>query len=196
MPRGGPKPGAGRPRKDSTGETDPAGAANPQPATKAKATKAQAMLRVTEVLRIRLSGAKLWDVTEYVSEAEQTEGSPWQLAEGETPLTERQIARYVEKADALIAESTRQSRKRSLARHLAQRADLYAKAVNAGDIRTALAVLDSEAKLRRLFPAARHEVTGKDGAPLNPPTPEKPLTDEERQTAVANLLARLGAGRN
>jgi hypothetical protein len=126
-----------------------------------KATRAQTMLRVREVLRIRLDGAKEWDVSEYVREQEQADGSPWELADGQTPLSDRQIRRYVEKADALIAESTRESRKRSLVKHLAQRANLYAKAVNAGDIRSALAAADSEARLRGLFdmPARAAKVT-------------------------------------
>jgi hypothetical protein len=166
------------------------------PRQKAKASKAQMMLRTVEVLRIRLDGAKLWDVSEYVREQEQTDGSPWKLAEGEKPLTERQIARYVQRADAMIALSTRESRKRSLARHLARREALYAKAANAGDVNTALAVLRDDAKLRGLYPPAKAVVTGKDGTPLIPPAPEKPLTDDERRTAVANLLARLGAGHN
>ena len=38
------------------------------------------------------------------------------------------------------------------ARHIAQRQALYARRVNNADLRTALAVLDSEAKLRGLFP--------------------------------------------
>jgi hypothetical protein len=116
-----------------------------------KASKATVLLRVREVVRIRLSGAKLWDVSEYVSEAEQTDRSPWQLADGQTPLTERQIARYVEKADAIIAESTRESRKRSVVKHLARRQEMYSRAMNAGDVRTALAVCDSEARLQGLF---------------------------------------------
>jgi hypothetical protein len=166
------------------------------PRQKAKATRAQTMLRTVEVLRIRLDGAALWDVTEYVREQEQTDGSPWKSAEGEKPLTERQIARYVQRADALIALSTRESRKRSLRRHLARREALYAKAVNAGDISAALAVLRDDAKLRGLYPPARTQLSGPHGTPLIPPAPERPLTDDERATAVANLLARLGAGRN
>ena len=46
-------------------------------------------------------------------------------------------------------------------RHLAQRRNLYAKAVSAGDVRTALAVLDSEAKMLRLFPTPEDALPGK-----------------------------------
>ncbi|MBI1913550.1 MAG: hypothetical protein HYS12_02160, partial [Planctomycetes bacterium] len=89
-----------------------------------KASKAQTELRLREIVRIRLDGAKVWDVTESVAEQEQTDGSPWKLARGETPLSRRQIERYLERADRLIVESTRESRKRSLRRHLARRENL------------------------------------------------------------------------
>ena len=116
---------------------------------KSKASKAQTLLRVTEIVRIRLDGAKEWDVSEYVREQEQTDGSPWKLVNGQTPLTDRQIRRYIERADATIAVSTRERRRQSLVKNLARREVMYAKTMNGGDIRTALAVADSEAKLRR-----------------------------------------------
>src|SRR5262249_35511614 len=132
----------------------------------------QVLLRLTEIGRVRLEGASVSpEVREYVAEQERKEGSPWHLGEGERPLSRRQIERIVQRVDAMIAESTRESRKRSLARHLARREALYAKAVNAGDVRAALAVLDSEAKLRNLFPAAKHEIAGKNGERLFHPGP-------------------------
>jgi hypothetical protein len=51
------------------------------------------------------------------------------------------------KAEKLISESCRASRKRLLRRHLARRRSLYSKAVLQGDVRAALACLDSEAEL-------------------------------------------------
>jgi hypothetical protein len=140
-------------------------------------------------VRIRLDGAKEWDVSEYVREQEQTDGSPWNLAEDETPLSERQIRRYIEKADRLIDESTRESRKRALRRHLARREAMYAKAMNAGDIRTALAVAQDEAKLRGLYPAEKLTIKGKVKADLT----VVELTDEQRRDAIAALLTRVGA---
>src|SRR5262245_2122580 len=115
---------------------------------KPKASNTTALLRVLEVVRIRLDGAKLWDVSEYVREQEQTAGSPWKLAKGDKPLSERQIARYVRRADDTIAASTRERRRQALVKNLARREHLYAKAVSAGDLRTALAVLQDEARLR------------------------------------------------
>jgi hypothetical protein len=116
-------------------------------------TKAQVEARVAEILRIRLDGAEIWDVREYVREKEQEDCSPWQLPEGAKSLSDSQLWRYIAKVDKVIAESCRASRKKLLRRHQAQRRNLYARAVIAGDVRTALACLDSEAKLQRLHDA-------------------------------------------
>jgi hypothetical protein len=151
---------------------------------KPKASKATVLLRVTEVYRIRLAGAKLLDVQEYVREQEQTDGSAWKLADGDKPLSEAQICVYIKRADDAIAASTKESRKRSLVKNLARREDLYAKAVNAGDIRTALAVADSEAKLRGLFdvPACAAKL-------------EPIKTPEDALRLIASTIADLRAGR-
>ena len=120
-------------------------------AAKPKATKATVGRRVEEVLRIRLDGAEFWDVREYAREKEAEEGSAWHLGERDKPLSDGQLWRYIARADRMIAESCRAHRKKLLRRHLAQRRNLYAKAVSQGDIRAALACLDSEAKLTGLF---------------------------------------------
>jgi hypothetical protein len=67
------------------------------------------------------------------------------------------IYRYQQRADRLIHESREPSRKRIFRRHLAQRKRLYSRAITTGDLRTALAVLDSEAKLCALFPKDQQE---------------------------------------
>jgi hypothetical protein len=121
---------------------------------KPSASRATVRTRVEEILRIRLDGAEFWDTCEYVREAEAEEGSPWHLAEGDKPLSDSQIRRYIAKADDLIAASCRASRKRLLRRHLAQRRNLYAKAVLQGDVKAALAVLRDEAQLLDLYPSA------------------------------------------
>jgi len=151
---------------------------------RARASKAQVLVRVTELYRIRLAGAKLLDIQEYVREQEQTDGSAWKLADGEKPLSEAQICVYIKRADAAIAASTKESRKRSLVKNLARREDLFAKAVNAGDIRTALAVADSEAKLRGLF-----------DVPARAAKVEAIKTPEDALRLLASTIADLRAGR-
>jgi hypothetical protein len=99
-------------------------------------------------------------VREYAREKEKEEGSPWFLPEGGKPLSDGQLWRYIGRADRLIAESCRASRKKLLRRHLAQRRNLYAKAVLAGDIRAALACAQDEARLQGLYPVEKRELTG------------------------------------
>jgi len=151
-----------------------------------RATKAQVRERVEQVLRIKLDGAELWDLREYVKEKTGAADPVW----GDKPLSDGTLYRYSRLADRLIAESCRGSRKRLLRRHLAQRRNLAAKAISAGDYRAALAALKDEAELQGLYPPQKI-------APTNPKG-DKPygadLTDEERAAALAALYARVGQG--
>src|SRR4051794_2556667 len=97
--------------------------------TKPKPTRAQIEQRVNEVLAIRLAGAQLWDVREYVREKEREDGSPWRLAEGQNPLSDSQLYRYLDRADKLITSSSLASRKKLLRLHRARREYLYGLAV-------------------------------------------------------------------
>src|SRR5579871_2448870 len=154
---------------------------------KPKATKAIIAQRVEEILRIRLDGAEFIDVREYVREKEREPGSIWEVPDGAKPLSDAQLWRYIARSDQLLAQSCRASRKKLYRRHLAQRRNLYAKAVNQGDIRAALAVLDSEAKMIGLFAPVKV-------APTNPQGNQSyaPLTDAERTAALQRLYAAVG----
>jgi hypothetical protein len=114
---------------------------------RAKASKALAARRVEDILRIRLDGAEWWDVVQYVRENQSEQGSAWFVADGEKPLSEAMIRKYQERADKLVVASHEKSRKKLLRRHLAQRRNLYARAVTTGELATALRCLDSEALL-------------------------------------------------
>jgi len=131
-----------------------------------KPTQATIRQRVEELLAIRLDGAQFVDVRQYVAEKEAAGEPPWSIPEGGKPVSERTLWRYLARTDQLIAESCREGGKKLLRRHVAQRKNLFAKAVSQGDVRAALSVLKDEAELRGLYPAKGVEVTGKDGAPL------------------------------
>ena len=103
-----------------------------------KAGRATIALRIQEVFRIRLDGAQFHDIVQYASE------QAWGVGE-------RQLWTYVRRADDLLVERQDRGRRKVVARHLAQRQALYARALNAADYRTALAVLADEAKLRGLY---------------------------------------------
>jgi hypothetical protein len=120
-----------------------------------KATAAQIAARVEELLRIRLDGAELWDIREYVREKVAAKDPVW----GDKLPSDSQLYRYLEKVDEQIADSCRDSRRKLIRRHLAQRRNLYAKAVSQGDLRTALAVARDEAELQALYPDKDAEAT-------------------------------------
>lgn len=110
-----------------------------------EATAAEMILRVDEVLRIRLDGAQFHDVVEYARE------KGWNVGKS-------QIGNYIRKADNLLVERTDKRRKRRLAMHEARREALYGRSVNAADYRTALSVLADLAKLQGLYPAEKQEI--------------------------------------
>ncbi len=103
-----------------------------------KATNAVILQRVEEVLAIRIDGAQLHDIRRYASEKE------W-------GVSDRQLERYIEKADRLLIERRQKKWGRMKAMHLARREALYARALQAADYRTALAVLQDLAKLQDLY---------------------------------------------
>ena len=94
---------------------------------------------------------------------------------GDFPISIQSIWRYIAASDKLIDESCKVSRKRVLRNHLAKRRNLYAKAVNAGDISTALAVAKDEAALRGLYPEKQVKMKV-GGDPNNPLPPANVIT--------------------
>ena len=142
-----------------------------------KATKAVVAQRVEAVLRIRLDGAQFHDIVQYA--AEQQWG-----------VQERQLWNYVAATDQLLLARLERDRDKLLARHIAQRQALVARAVNAADYRTALAVLRDEAELEGLYPP-------KKVAPTDP-TGTKPatvfLTVEEMSDDELARIAGRGDG--
>lgn len=163
-----------------------------------RASDARIAKRVEEFVQVILDGAEAHDLRLYVSERRAEPDSPWAPAAGEKPLSDRQIRRYAARAEVVIAESCRTSRKRLVRRHLARRRNLYAKAVSQGDIRTALAVLTDEARLMRLYdPAPVRQAAGGAAGPMAAADVVRVLSDRLRQLDRADLppdeLARLSA---
>lgn len=112
---------------------------------KPKANNAVLARRIEEVIRIRLDGAQLHDLREYAAEQK------W-------PTSNRQLEEYIARADALLLSRQEKDTAKIMARHLAQRAMLFARSVNGADYRTALAVLQDEARLRGLYPAEKKQI--------------------------------------
>src|SRR5262249_18060629 len=114
---------------------------------KPKASRGQALFRVTEILRNPLDGAQERDVSECGRERRARRAPPGKRQKGKDPLPPRKTRRYIEKADRTIANAEMSACTAELMVHLARRENLYAKAVNAGDVKAALAVLIDEARL-------------------------------------------------
>ena len=75
---------------------------------KKKSDAATVAIRVEEVLRIRIDGAQFHDVVQYAAEKK------W-------GIHDRQLRTYIRRADELLVERQDRSRRRVMARHLAQR---------------------------------------------------------------------------
>jgi hypothetical protein len=125
-------------------------------------------------------GGERHDWCEYVHEENTKPDSIWWV--GGRRLSESQIYRYSQKAWKLIAETTRGSRKRLLKRHLAQRKNLVAKSIAAGDLRTALAAMESEARLLGLFEPPSKATKG-----------DAPATNADLVKLLANRLKEIEA---
>lgn len=134
-----------------------------------KSTGAEVAQRVEEVFKLRLGGAEFADIREYSRAPEQG----WNVSDS-------QLWRYIAAADKLMKERFDAKAEHHINRHLLQRRQLYAHAVGAGDFRTALAILDSEAKLEGLYPSAKTELTFPQGFPVTP---------EQAQEALAKVEA-------
>jgi hypothetical protein len=134
----GKKEKSASPAPDPPTPPEPPSAPPPEAPSK-KSTAAEVARRVDEVLRVILDGAQFHDIVQFSSE------QGWNV-------TERQLHKYIARANELLVERQDKSRKQLIARRLAQREALFGRAVNAADLRTALAVLDSADKLRGLFP--------------------------------------------
>jgi hypothetical protein len=119
-----------------------------------KADKATIRARVDDLLRVILDGAQPWDIRRYVSERQAAGEPPWTLAEGAKPLSERQIRRYCDVADKWMARASRTHRHKLFRRHVARRESLYGRAVAAGQLNVALAVLRDLAEFQGLYPSA------------------------------------------
>ena len=143
-----------------------------------KSTKAEVCRRVNEVLKLRLGGAELPDIRDYANAPEQG----WDVSDS-------QVWRYIRAADALCKDYFDARAGHLLTRHLLQRRTLYAHAMGAGDFRTALAVLQDEAKLEGLYPPTKVAPSSPVGRDAWAPA-LKDLSDED--LAVLAKLAERG----
>jgi hypothetical protein len=144
-----------------------------------RATDAEMAKRVDEVLHCRLNGAEFHDLQSYAKE------QGW-------GVSDRQLWRYVAQADALMQKTFDADRDKQFRRHVFQRRALYARAVQDGDYRTALAVARDEAQLLGLYPASKHVLTGEGGGPVRFCLEDAVAADRELEEAQRDRLQRGG----
>lgn len=116
-----------------------------------KATRATVLQRVEQVAELRVAGNSLRDIRHYAAEKDLASGRPWRLSD-------RQLARYVQQADELIARRLDRDQSKRLCLSIARREAIYAKAFAAGDWRVALAVLKDLDELTGLYPGSLNEL--------------------------------------
>ena len=93
---------------------------------------------------------------QYVRDKEQVGEEPWKMGPDQKPLSESTLYRYVALASERISEACLAQEKDAVHLHLSQRRGLYARAVEDGDFRTALCVLQDLARLADLYPSETH----------------------------------------
>jgi hypothetical protein len=154
---------------------------------KKRATRATMAARVADVLRVRLDGALPHQLREYVRQQEAAGTFPWKLEPGEGPLSDAQLYRYAVAADKQLLKGIEKDRGKLLARHLAQRHALFARAVNTGQLSVAAGLLKDEATLLGLYPKepARVELAG----PLLNVEIVNAMPEDERLRHLRRLIA-------
>lgn len=131
-----------------------------------RASKAAYEARIDDVLQLILDGAGRRDIIRFASEkttvqidkdGKETKPSfPWITKH---KLSSRQIDTYIADATEHMVTACKEADKNLIQRHRGRRESLYARAVNSGDLRTALAVIDSLGNLEGVFPTKKLDVT-------------------------------------
>src|SRR5688572_5893017 len=105
----------------------------------AKSDKITVAKRVQDVSKLILMGAAHSDIEAFGTER------GWNVSR-------RQLQRYVKIAHEQMAKASLQNRQQLIGRHVLQRRALFARALKAGDLRTALQAVKDEAQLQGVYP--------------------------------------------
>jgi hypothetical protein len=122
--------------------------------TQSRSTKAETLRRIEQVADLILAGAELKDLREFALSSSDNPDDPkksWNVSE-------YQLRRYMTGAYKIFAASVEKNRGRLLAKHIAQRHNLYARALAVGDLRAAMAVLRDVAVLQSVYPCKKLEL--------------------------------------
>lgn len=167
------KPTKGKPKVQKS--TKPKTRRRPDEKHPYKSTNAEIEKRIHEVFILRLDGAGINEIREHSRE------QGWNLEDA-------QLYKYMAEVNPMIKEELAKRNYQAFDMHLLRRERMYYKAMQRGDIKTAITVADSQAKIYGLFSPIKVAPTDPTGTlPYN-----GFLSDEERAIALTNLYARLG----
>ena len=161
------------------------GAETPVKQRAKRPNKSEMEKRLADVFRLRLEGAGILNLLEYIREKELEPGSCWFLEPGEKPLSLRSIEHYIEQTNKQVREAFSKDRERILIEHRSRREWLYLKSVSVGDgenpdYRAALAILQDLAKIEGVYAGGQASDTNGDSGPVDK------LTDEELQEIICD----------
>ena len=125
---------------------------------------------------MRLQGAEFLDIRQHASAADP----PWNVSD-------RQLRRYIEAGDDLLAETLDKDRERLINRHVAQRRALFARAMSVSDYATAGRILKDEADLMHLYDTMPSERKPDDSSPMDTADVVKVLSAQLRQIDESEL---------
>lgn len=110
--------------------------------------------RVDEFIGRILDGAQFWGLKEFVRAQERVEGSNWFVGPQFTPMHDSTIWDYKARACAAIRAARERDRDKAIDDGLMKRLHWVGKAIEAGDIPTALKCQSDHDKLAGYYPAA------------------------------------------
>jgi hypothetical protein len=113
-----------------------------------KSTNAVVARRVEAVLRLRIDGATFADIREYAGNPTPPD-TPWGVSDS-------QLWKYVAASDEMMKEQSKTKAGAYRRLSIGRRESLYARALQAGDYRTALAVLQDLSKLCDHYTDPKH----------------------------------------
>lgn len=122
-----------------------------------KASDAAIELRVQAVLQLILDGAQYWNIQQYAAEKQAAGEAPWNRGPNQKLLSERQLREYMARAGERIIAAAKETGANALETHISMRHSLYARALEAGELHTALMILSDLAKLTDLYPAPKKQ---------------------------------------
>ena len=140
----------------------------PEETPRNRATKEEILDRVDQIYKLMVLGANPVEIREWAKQQK------WQVSRA-------QLWRYQLHARKLFVRHLEKNRERNLARGIAQRQQLYALAIEAGDLQTAARILKDQDELLGLYPDAKAKVDK--GEPV----------DDREQLSNAERLRRLAS---